>query len=239
MIVTIHQPEHLPWLGFFNKLDSADILILLDTVSFRKNYFQNRNRILSASGPVWLTVPIYSKGRFGQKIIDVQINNETTPRWPAKCSNSIIQCYKKASFFKTYEPFFESLYSRTWTSLVDLNVTIINHLMNELGISTRILRASELRVTKARTDMLVDLCVQAGASIYLSGISGKQYLELDKFAEAGIEVLFQEFYHPIYKQVYDPFIPCMSVIDLMFNCGPDSGDILRGIGVSTLEHVFE
>lgn len=237
MIVTIHQPEHMPWLGFFDKVRHADTFVLLDNAQFEKNYFQNRNKIRTQKGWSWVTVPVITKGRYPQLINQVEINNNV--RWGKKCWMSISMNYSKASFFPQYNNFLKSIYDREWTSLADLNEEIIRYIIHVLGIEVEIIRASELGVTGRRTDLLLEICQKLNADVYLSGISGKDYLEETKFAEQGIKVIYQEFYHPIYKQLYEPFIPCMSIIDLLFNHGDKSLDILMCIGVERMDTLFE
>ena len=240
MIVTIHQPEHLPWLGFFDKARQADILVILDHVQYRKNYFQNRNRIRAHSGAVWLTVPVLTKGNSSQAINEVQINTQGSPRWGEKYWVSLAQSYQRTPFWKDHEPFFKDLFSKHgWTYLADLNESIIRYLLDALSIYVKVVKSSTMDVGGASGDLLLNICRQLNADIYLSGVSGKSYLNLDVFTGADIEVRFQEFHHPIYKQAYAPFIPCMSVIDLLFNYGPASLEVIKGIGVETMERIFE
>jgi hypothetical protein len=239
MIVAIHQPEHLPWLGFFDKIRQADVFVMLDHVQYRKNYFQNRNRIRAASGAVWLTVPVLTKGSSDQPINEAQINNQGSPRWKEKCWTGIAQHYRKTEFWPHHEPFFERLYQTHWTRLVEINEAIIGYLLSAFSIDVKVVKSSELNVEGQRDDLLLSICRRVGAGTYLSGVSGREYLDGKKFTDAGIEVQFQEFHHPIYRQVYEPFIPCMSSIDLLFNYGPASLDVLRGRGVETMAHVFE
>ncbi len=239
MVVTIHQPEHLPWLGFFDKARQVDVLILLDNVQFRKNYFQNRNRIRSDRGTLWLTVPVLTKSKHSQTIHEVEINNRGDLRWKDKCFASITQYYKKATFWKEHEAFFYNLYSKEWTHLVDINDHIIRYLLGAFSIHVDTRRSSEIGVNGQRGNLLLNICLKLQADAYLSGVSGREYLDLASFAAAGVEVKFQEFHHPIYKQLYDPFIPCLSAIDLMLNHGPVSPEILSGVGVPTMDEVFQ
>lgn len=239
MVVTIHQPEHLPWLGFLDKVRQVDVFVVLDHVQYRKNYFQNRNKIRAASGALWLTVPVLTKGNSDQPINEVQINNQGSPRWKEKCWFSLVQHYRKTEFWSHHEQFFERLYKTNWTRLVEINEAIIRYLLNAFSIDVKVIKSSELNVEGQRGDLLLDICRHVGAGTYLSGVSGKEYLDRKKFADAGIEVQFQEFHHPIYKQAYEPFLPCMSSIDLLFNYGPASLDVIEGRGVETMSHVFE
>lgn len=239
MVVTIHQPEHLPWLGFFDKVRQSDVLVLLDHVQFRKNYFQNRNRILSDKGPMWLTVPVLTRGKPTQSITEVRIDNRSSPRWKEKCWSGISQHYSKADYWSNHEKFFDDLYDHNWDRLVDLNESIIRYILTSLFLGVRIIKSSEMKVKGSKGDLLLSICREVGADIYLSGVSGKSYLDLDVFSDSGIDVCFQEFYHPIYKQVYEPFTPRLSAIDLLFNCGLGSSEVLKGVGVKTMDHIFE
>lgn len=238
MVVTIHQPEHLPWLGFFDKLRQAEVYVMLDHVQFRKHYFQNRNRIRSTQGPMWLTVPVRVSGRLEQAILEVRIDNEGNPRWREKCWKRFVQCYQKAPHFAAHAPFFETLYRKEWRWLIDLNEEIIGYLCAALQIQVRWVRSSSLGVRGAKGELLRDICRAVGGTVYLSGVSGQTYLDPRLFAEAGIELRYQAFYHPVYPQRDDPFIPCLSAVDLLMNCGPASRQVLEGTGVQTLEHVF-
>jgi len=239
VIVTIHQPEHLPWLGFLHKAAQADVLVLLDQVQFRKNYFQNRNRLRGPQGAVWVTVPVLTKGRAEQPIRTVEINNIGSPRWAGKYWHSLETLYRKAPFWDTHAGFFEDVCRTSWSRLSELNERIIGYLLEAFDISIRILRASDLHVSGQRSELLLNLCQAVGAQTYLSGISGRTYLDEAAFSRSGIGVRYQEFHHPIYRQLHEPFLPCMAAVDVLFNHGPVGGDILRGIGVPTMEQVFE
>lgn len=238
MLVAIHQPEHLPWLGFFDKVAQADVFVLLDTVPYSKGGFQNRNRIRTGQGSMWLTVPVRTGGKFGQPIREVKINNRTSPRWREKAWRSIEQHYGKTPFFATYADPFADVYRREWNFLSDLNTAIITAMVEAMGIATRLCRASSLDPQGVRSDLLVDICRKLGARTYLSGISGRSYLDEKPFQSAAIEVLYQEFRHPIYSQLWEPFAPAMSAIDLLFNCGAQSLNILTSEHTPRLEHLF-
>lgn len=235
MRVTIHQPEHMPWLGFFHKINMADVFVILDNVQYRKNYFQNRNKIRTAEGWSWLTVPV--RYEFGQQIKEVSIDNSNR-RWKKKYWDSIYFSYKKAPFFDRYSDSFKSLLEQQWLHICEFNIAIIIKLLKWLALRPCIIRASEMGIEGKGTALLLKICQGLGASAYISGISGKDYLNIKDFKEAGIEVVFQEFHHPVYKQLYEPFIPCMSIIDLLFNHGDKSPDIINGIDVPVMEEVF-
>jgi len=225
MIVTIHQPEHLPWLGFFDKMRQADMLVLLDTTQFAKNDFQNRNRIKTRSGSSWLTVPVFSKGASKQSITDVEICNDG--KWGKRCWSLIYENYREAPYFARHKPFFEELYARKWSKLADLNVMIIQYLTEQLGLKTELVTASELGIYgRGATSVLVTICRSLGADVYLSGKYGKQYLDETQFVEHNIEVRYQDFQHPIYPQLWGEFLSHMSAIDLLCNCGDSSLEII-------------
>jgi len=238
LIVTIHQPEHLPWLGLLDKVRQADVFVLLDNVQFRKNYFQNRNRVRTQSGADWITVPVITKGRADQLIRDVEVDGRANPRWMQIAGSTLRQSYRQTRHWQDHEPFFEDIYKREWKQLSELNEILIRYLLEAFSIKVRILKASEIGATGKGTDLLLNVCQDLKAETYLSGISGRDYLNLDAFATASIAVRFQEFHHPIYRQFYEPFLPCMSSVDLLFNHGSASIEILQGIGVPTLDEVF-
>ena len=224
MIVSIHQPQYLPWLGYFSKIDRSDIFILLDNVQFKKNEWQNRNRIRTAEGWQWITVPVLHK--FLQKISEVEINN--TVQWGKKHLNALITNYSKAPFFKEYIGFFEQTYAQDWKCLVDINIHIIQNLVKIMGIPDKeLILASKFESREGPTERLIDLCKQVGADIYLSGKDGAKYLDLDIFKKESVEVIFQDYKHPQYPQLFGGFEPYMSILDLLFNCGPESLSILR------------
>lgn len=234
MHITIHQPEHMPWLGFFHKINMADIYVVLDNVQYRKNYFQNRNKVRTANGWIWITVPV---SRSIETLIkDVTI--DTNQRWIKKWRDTIFYNYKKSPFFEQYFDRLKILINEHWEKILDLNVALIRLLCNFLDIKTKFILASELNVCGKGSDLLLAICKKLDAERYLSGISGKEYLRVDDFAREGIKVEFQEFHHPIYNQLYEPFTPCMSIIDLLFNYGEKSLDVINGIGVPVMEEVF-
>jgi hypothetical protein len=233
MIVTIHQPEHLPWLGFFDKMRQVDVFVLLDTTQFAKDDFQNRNRIKTKNGPAWLTVPVFKSGLSAQDIFDVGICNDRP--WWNRHRALLNESYREAPYFERYKPFFDELYSRRWRKLVELNIEIIRFLAAQLNMKCRILRASELNVReRGGTNVNLGICRLLSADVYLSGKCGKDYLDERRFAEQGIEVRYQDFQHPVYPQRWADFLPRMSAIDLLFNCGDASLQILaQGTAPST------
>ena len=227
MIIAIHQPQYLPYAGFFDKIDKADIFVLLDDVQFKKNEWQNRNRIPNSQGWQWLTVPV--KYKFGQKICEIEINNQTN--WMNKHYQALLTNYNQSPVFKEFQSFFKNVYEKSWRKLSSLNIYLIENLKKFLEIKTDLILSSELGVSGKKTVRLVEICRKLKADVYLSGPGGGSYLDLDEFKKAGIRPRFQDFHEPVYPQAFPGpgFRQNMSIIDLLFNCGRDSLDVLRGL----------
>lgn len=220
MILAGHQPEYLPYIGFFDKVARADKFILVDHVQYLQKSFQNSNRIRTAPGLegfTWLTVPVVTHDRRYQNINEVEIDNSMN--WGKKHRKTIYLNYKNTPFFKDYHDFFEKLYQKEWVKLSDLTETVIYYLVKQLGIKTPICRSSDYKFSGKKTDLLIEMCQALGADTYLSGNGARAYVEAEKFKAQGLNHLFSDFQHPVYPQKYQPFIPNMSVIDLLFNRG--------------------
>jgi len=223
MIVAVHQPQYLPWLGYFDKIDRADIFVLLDNVQFKKNEWQNRNRIKTAQGSQWLTVPVRYK--FSQLINQVEINNRD--KWQHRQRQAIISNYKKAPYWSLLEEFFEEIFLSKWQYISQLNIYVMKKLTELLGITTPIYVASELgEFPEDPDDRLIAMAKHFDADTYLAGGGGREYMNMEKYAESGIEVIFQEYRHPVYNQLFGDFKPFMSVVDLIYNHGEKSLEIL-------------
>lgn len=236
MRITIHQPEHMPWLGFFNKIDQADAYVVLDSVQFSKNYFQNRNKIRTKEGWSWITVPVIRNS--GTLICDVEIAEDSKSKWKRKWYTAISHAYANTPHGKHCLPPIEELFKKDWKYLSEFNIELIKALMGLFRIDTPMVLASQLNASGTGSELILNLCKEMNADTYLSGISGTDYLEVNKFQSSHIAVEFQEFHHPIYQQKWSPFIPCMSAIDLLCNYGDNSLDILRGIGVEKIHSLF-
>ena len=227
MILSGHQPNYMPYIGFFHKAASCDVFAIWDTVQFVKRGtfgWMNRNRIKTHKGPMWLTVPVLTKDKYTQSILDTKINNEVP--WQRKHWRSIYLNYHKAPYFDKYGGFFEELYKKEWTSLSGLNEEIIMYMLRVLGIKSRIIKCSSFMLNSHGTDLIIDMCKEAGASRFLSGKHGRDYLDEKTFENTDIKLIYQDFIHPGYPQQFGEFIPSLSAVDLIFNCGPDSLDII-------------
>lgn len=216
MIMTIHQPEYLPYIGFFDRIARADIFVILDDVQYQKNGFINRNKIKSSQGWQWLTVPVKQREALN-RINKVEINNEID--WRDKHWKAILYNYNKAPYFKKYSDFFQKLYQKEWNFIADLNIYLIKNIMDMLGIKKEIKLSSLLKIKGESTERLVNICQTFKADTYLSGVGGRKYLDLKKFKKQNIKVIFQEFTHPVYPQQFPQkgFISNLSIIDLLFN----------------------
>jgi WbqC-like protein family len=219
LIVAIHQPQYLPWLGYFDKIIKADAFCYLDNVQYKKNEWQNRNRIKTAQGRQWLTVPV--SYRFPAKINEVKINN--TVNWKRKHLQAMITNYSKAPFFAEYIGFFEEVYSKDWELISELNVYLIGRMQEMLNIKEkRTVLASTLSLSDDPTERLIDICKTLEGDTYLSGQDGAKYMDLERFKANGIEVIVQDFIHPEYPQLFGDFASHLSIVDLLFNCGPET-----------------
>lgn len=226
MIVSVHQPQYLPWLGFFDKIDKSDCFVFLDNVQYKKREFQNRNKIRTKNDWIWLTVPVESKGKYTQKIKEVSLDNNSD--WQKNHLKNIKIHYSHAKYFKDYIGFFEKLYAQKWLNLIDLNVHIIRFILLDLKINKDIYFESELNISGEKTERIINICKKLNADTYLSGAGGKDYLDSQAFKKESIKLVYQDFKHPEYEQCYKPFIPFMSVIDLLLNQGKNSLSLLRG-----------
>lgn len=218
MIAAIHQPQYLPYLGFFHKLQQCDIFIALDDVQFQKNGLQNRNKIKTAQGWQWLTVPVLH--RADQTILEVKLNQKV--RWKKKHLNALRTNYSKAPFFSEYWPGLNEFFDRDYDNLCTLNMDSLDLLLAFLGLDKKIVRSSELQVDGQQTERLVNLCKEVGATTYLSGPGGKRYMDLDAFPAAQLDLRFQEFQFPkSYAQMFPDqgFEPYMCILDTLFCCG--------------------
>ena len=229
MKVAIHQPNFLPWLGYFHKMANCDTFVIFDNVQLPtgKSY-ETRNLIKTKDGPQWLTVPVADKGK-AVLIKDAKIAVDN--RWQKKHFQSIKFSYQKAPFFNDYIKDLEKIYSGKWTSLCDLNVALIKLMKELLGTKTRLILSSEMTQDKlSGPEKIFIILRELKADTYLSGSGSgsKRYIFPEEFKKNKINLVFQEFVHPVYPQLGTEFIPNLSVIDLLFNCGPESLKIILG-----------
>ena len=221
--LVVLQPSYLPWLGYFDQMSKSDVFVWYDDVQFDKHGWRNRNRIKSAKGPLWLTVPVLQRGRAVQPIDAVEIDNRLS--WSRKHLRSVEQLYARAPFAGTMLPRLSELLLRPWRRLVDLDIATTEWLANEFAIGTPRYRASQLDVRGDRNSRLINFCRYFKATRYISGEAARAYLDVPQFAAAGIEVVWHAYQHPQYPQLHGDFIPYLSALDLLLNMGPAARDL--------------
>lgn len=222
--VAILQPAYLPWLGYFEQLHRADVFVTYDDVLYNKHSWRNRNRIKGAGGAQWLTVPVLTHGLGPQLVKDVAIDARSP--WQRKHFASLRQAYARAPYVEWVLERLQPIYTRPWRYLVDVDLALHEVLGELLRITRPLVRSSTLPLAGDRIERLIALCQQVGATRFYEGQAGTDYLDPHAFAEQGIELIFQNYRHPVYRQLHGAFVSHLSVVDLLFNHGPDSADIV-------------
>jgi hypothetical protein len=226
VIMTAHQPVYLPWLGLFHKISLADMFVYFDDVQYQTKDWNNRNKIRTNQGDIWLTVPVLSKNHYTTKLKDIVINNNLP--WVRKHFKSIYIAYKKAKYFDRYIGFFEDVYSRKWDKLTDLNEYMLKYFLKLLGIEIPFYKLSDYGFASSKSDLVLEMCQKMEAKLYIFGIQGKNYADVESFNKAGVKVYFQDYKHPVYDQLHGKeFSPFLSIVDLLFNYGEESLNIIR------------
>lgn len=226
MIVSIHQPAYLPWLGYFDKIAKSDVFVYLDTVQFEKNSFINRNQIKTRQGAQWLTVPVKTKGHISSTLMTTLVDD--LQPWRKKHLKSIALSYARSPNFDALYPHLEEQLLADTPLLTELCWQQLQFWLSDLGINTRVVRASELGLESRKSELVLDICKALGASTYLSGALGRQYLVEDDFCCHDIQVIYQDYKHPVYCQQGADFIPYLSVVDFRMNNEPDRTLICNG-----------
>lgn len=218
MKVSIHQPQYIPWVPYFTKIRESDFFILLDTVDFQKNGIQNRNRIKTPNGAQWLSVPVFQKR--GQKILDVKIDSNSG--WRRKHWETLKHCYGKAAKFVNYESQLREWFDTDWSNLSELNSEIITSMMRWMEIRTPVCKSSQMAARGSASELVLNLCLEVGATCYLSGVGGRNYLDEMSFQKAGIEIVYRPAVLPMAYPQLSPqsgFLNDLSALDLLLNCG--------------------
>jgi len=215
-VVSVHQPAYIPWLGYFHKILLSDVFVYLDTVQFEKNSFINRNKILGANGPFWLTVPVKTKGHTDKTLMDLEINED---RWQVKHIKSIELNYMKTPFFSEVFPKVKDVLLKAGSSFADFTYMMLEMFTNGLGIDTEIVRSSDLKVTGNKSELVKNIVKSLEGRIYVSGKLGKGYLNLEEFKNERINVYFQDYKLNEYQQNSKVFYPALSVVDSLMNTG--------------------
>ena len=215
MIVSIHQPAYLPWLGYFDRISRSDIYIFLDTVQLEKNSYTYRNKIKTPQGAQWLTIPLIFKGHMASSIGDIPI--DTSKDWKRKHLKSIYVNYKKSTYFDELFPKLELLYHTDYKHFSELAYVHLKFWLNELQINTTVVKASMTTVKSKKSALILDLCEQLGAKKYLSGAQGINYLDEQSFKKKSIQIEYQDYKHPIYPQLFGEYLPNLAIVDYWMN----------------------
>lgn len=224
--VAVIQSNYIPWKGYFDIINDVDQFIFYDDVQYTKNDWRNRNKIKSKNGLHWLTIPIGARNE--RLIYEVELDD---PSWTKKHWETLKQCYLKAPHFSTYKEFFENVYLGTqWTNLSALNQYLIKTISRDfLGITTEFSDSREYCPEGQKLDRLIDLLLKAKADLYISGPTAKDYINEDRFVEAGIKLVYKDYSsYPEYPQLFPPFDHAVSILDLLFNCGPQASEYIWG-----------
>lgn len=226
MIIAIHQPNFLPWPGYFYKMLHCDIFVLLDDAQYTKNSFINRNRIKTSQGEHWMTIPVSPK--LGTAIRDVQIKDLT---WPAKLSKTLMTNYGRAKYFdELFEPLSQAFNSSPG-NLCGTNTNLIHLIARWLDLPCRIVNASDYPTDTISDERLVTLVTRLGGDAYLSGYGGRNYQSVETFQRERIVCRYYDFQPPVYQQLWEGFIPGLSIIDCLFSCGKEgTAELLRKTG---------
>ena len=224
--IAIMQPTYLPWIGYFGLMQSVDVFVLLDSVQFAKRSWQQRNQIKTPTGPLWLTIPVVNKGKRDQLINEVE--NDLLHQFQKKHKRSIEMNYCKSQYYNLYSNSLLSKYDEPESMLFSFTSRMLDAIRNELHISTPIVKASDLGIVGTKANLLASICSQLHATEYISPPGSRVYLqESDAFSKRAIQVKYFNYIHPMYKQLYGDFLPYMSTIDLLFNCGPGSSRLIN------------
>ena len=223
MTCVILQPSYIPWRGYFHQIQKADCFVFYDDVQYDKHGWRNRNRIKTPNGSQWLTIPTRSKGNVEQQRTIHEVEIDSHSPWSRKHLASLRQAYQRAPFYAEWEPFLTSIYASPPPHLASFAIDITIELARRLGLAhTRFVRSSELGIPGYRTDRLVAITQHLGCDRYVSGPSARDYLDEPRFAAAGITLEYMQYDYPDYPQLYPPFDPKVTILDLLFMTGPDA-----------------
>jgi hypothetical protein len=218
MVLAAHQPNYLPWTGFFHKMARCDVFVLLDSVQYARRSYTARCLVKGAAGgKQWLSVPVYKTGRYHQSVAEVEVDNQEP--WQQRHRRTLESLYAKAPHFRDQQWLLDLAYGRPWDNLCDMNMALIKALAGRLDVKPSIVRSSELWVKASSAGLLAGICTAIGADTYRSGPSGEDYLDPDIFKQAGVALKIARFTPRPYRQSGGDFVPGLSLIDLLFNCG--------------------
>ena len=214
--VSIHQPDFISYLGFYNKINKSDVFVILDDVQISKSGWTHRDQIKTINGLEWLTIPV-NKIKEKKKIRQVLINDDKD--WRKKHLDLIFENYKNAEFFDEIFKLIRNIYSNKSQKLLDFNINSIKLIFETLNINKKILFLSELKIQGEKNKLLIKILKKLNARYYISGDGARDFLDIKQFNENGLKIIFNKFNHPVYKQLHGNFICNLSIIDILFNCG--------------------
>lgn len=227
MNCVINQPNYIPWRGYFHQIRKADVFVFYDDVQYDKHGWRNRNRVKATNGPVWLSIPVRNKGVIENQTPINEIAIDWTRDWSRKHWMTIRQSYGKAPCFNDYATQVEEFYKTRHKLLADFTIELTITLARTLGITrTKFVRSSSLKATGTKTDRLLQILQALGATHYISGPAAQNYLEEDRLADAGISLEYMVYDYPEYQQLYPPYDPHVSVLDLLFMTGTDAAQYI-------------
>ncbi len=224
MKVGVIQSNYVPWRGYFDFIDSVDLFVFHDDLQYTKSDWRNRNRIVTPQGLRWITVPVNYR-KVSQRIDEVSV--DYSQNWAMRHIRQIEAHYRRAPFFQTYIDEFSEIISQEFSSISQLNVALSKWVMQVLDIRTPTMMSSELKLTGSKSERLILLLHSVGGTSYLSGPSAAEYLDLKLFDRHGIRVEYKDYSYPSYQQLADPFSGEASILDLLFNTGPEAHRYLK------------
>ena len=222
--VAILQPNYIPWKGVFDMINMVDTFVFFDDVDFTKRDWRTRNKIKTAQGSIWLSVPVNKNSR-GDKIYEIIISNHEN--WQEKHYKSIVASYKQSKYFEKYHPLLEKIYlNEKWENLSEFNIYVTRLIAELLGIDTVFYNSRELNVEGIKDDRLISICEKLKATEYLSGPAAKDYIRPEIFQNKDISLSYIKYEYKEYKQLYGDFDHFVTVLDVLFNCGDDAKDFI-------------
>ncbi len=225
--VAILQSNYIPWKGVFDLINKVNKFVFLEDVQYTEQDWRNRNIIKTKQGDKWIIVPVKNSNKKGQLIKDAEIDNRSN--WQKKHYNAFQMNYGKANYFKKYKWILEDIYiTKQWINLSELNMYFIKLISKELGIKTQFIKSTDLDIEGKKDDRLIDICKKLNADYYLSGPAAKNYIIPSKFQNEKIILDYIEYEYPKYNQLHKPFNHYVTILDLIFNCGPDAAYFIWG-----------
>jgi WbqC-like protein family len=225
-VVAIHQPNFMPWCGYFHKILSSDIFIIMDNVQYVKGSWINRVQIKTQQGPFWVTIPVKLRGDHLKLINAIEICNDR--RWSERILKTFEQNYRQCVHWKSHMSFLQATFTTPWNTLMDINLHFLRYIYDYLGLNTKLVLLSSLGVNGSKSELIAKACRAVGGEVYLSGTQAREYNDENIYQKYGVALVYQNFQHPVYPQAHGAFVPGLSVLDLLLNCGPESFKLLNG-----------